>query len=174
MLDTAIRVRPAEPADGPEIRAVVKRAFGRCREAELVEGLRTDGDLALSLVADIVGLAVVGHVGFSRLAIMREAGEVGALALAPLAVLPGWQRRGVGGALVEHGIAACRRTDAAAIVVLGDPAYYPRFGFSAAAAATLSAPFKGAAFMALELRPGLLAGGGRLRYAPAFGIAAPA
>jgi putative acetyltransferase len=72
--------------------------------------------------------------------------------------------------LVREGVAACRRVGSVAIVVLGDPAYYRRFGFRSEAAAGLRAPFSGPAFMALELSPGSLDGGGEVRYARAFGL----
>lgn len=78
------------------------------------------------------------------------------------------RRRGVGRALIRAGIAGCRETAAPAIVVLGHPDYYPRFGFSATLAKPLHAPFSGPAFMALELAPGVLAHAGTVRYPSAF------
>ena len=96
---------------------------------------------------------------------------VPALALAPMAVRPDRQRRGVGSALVRSGIALARDRDWRAVIVLGHQGYYPRFGFSAALAQPLKAPFSGDAFMALELAPGALRGEeGRVTYAPAFGV----
>jgi len=113
---------------------------------------------------------VVGHVLFSALPVTTEAGTLPAAALAPLAVRPDRQRRGVGSALVRRGIGACRERGLGAVVVLGHPGYYPRFGFSPAAG-RLRDPFSaGDAFMALELVPGALAAPGVARYAPAFGL----
>jgi putative acetyltransferase len=111
---------------------------------------------------------IVGHVLFSRLPIEQVGGVVEGAALAPVAVRPEWQRQGIGSALIRHGLAVCRERGIAAIVVLGHPEYYPRFGFSADLAQNLIAPFSGPAFMALELRPGALSGGGTVRYAAAF------
>ena len=94
-----------------------------------------------------------------------------AVALAPLAVLPERQRQGIGSRLVAASIEAARGLGVEAIVVLGHPAYYPRFGFSAAAAQQLASPFSGNAFMALGLVPNSLAGKkGSVHYPSAFGI----
>ena len=113
----------------------------------------------------------LGHVLFSELPIETGGGPLRAAALAPLAVAPEHQRQGIGAALIRAGLEACRNCGVAAAIVLGDPDYYPRFGFSSAAARNLRAPFSGPAFMALELAPGCLDGvTGTLRYAAAFGL----
>jgi putative acetyltransferase len=158
-------IRPATSADQISIHHVVAAAFGREEEARLVDRLRADGDALVELVADEGG-AIAGHVLFSRLSI----GEVVGAALAPLAVAPERQHRGIGETLTRAGIEQCRALGVPAIVVLGHPDYYRRFDFSAALAAPLEAPFSGPSFMATELTPGALAAGGKLRYAPAFGI----
>jgi len=116
------------------------------------------------------GLGLSAHILYSRLLIERAGETLEAAALAPVSVLPGFQRKGLGKALIEAGNARCAALGLPAIIVLGSPDYYPRFGFSPAAAESLHAPFSGAHFMALELRPGALAGGGRVRYAKAFGV----
>jgi putative acetyltransferase len=87
-------------------------------------------------------------------------------------VRPDRQRRGIGGALIRAGLDRARGEGWEAVIVLGDPAYYPRFGFSAAQACHLAAPFSGEAFMALALRPGALDGVGRVVYPPAFDLVA--
>lgn len=158
-------IRPAAPTDSAAIRDVVAAAFGQPDEADLVDRLRADGDALVELVAEDDG-KVIGHILFSRLGI----GPIEGAALAPLAVAPDRQRTGVGVALTEAGLERCRELGVPAIVVLGHADYYPRFGFSAVLARSLEAPFSGPSFMAIELMPGALAGGGRLRYAPAFGI----
>ena len=161
------KVRPEGDADFGAIRTVNREAFGTVAEADLVNALRANGDAALSLVAESES-GVVGHILFSHLPIQGPAREVAAVALAPMSVLPPWQRRGVGSALVRSGLDRCREAGLEAVVVLGHPAYYPRFGFSARLAEPLQAPFSGPAFMALELVPGGLTGGGMVRYPSAF------
>ena len=143
-------------------------AFGRAAEAVLVDRLRADGHVVLSLVA-VDDYRIVGHVLFSRSTITAPGAVLGAIALAPLAVLPDKQGRGIGSALVEHGLAECRRASERAVIVLGDPAYYGRFGFSAELASVLRSPYSGEAFMALELQAGVLSGvAGDVQYPPAF------
>jgi putative acetyltransferase len=162
-------IRDAAPSDYPAIRAVVRHAFGQADEADLVEQLRADGDVLFELVA-ASDVALQGHILYSPLAIERGGETVAAAALAPVSVLPAFQRTGIGTALIEAGNARCADLGLAAILVLGHPGYYPRFGFSAAQAESLEAPFSGPAFMALELAPGALRDGGRVRYAAAFGV----
>jgi putative acetyltransferase len=113
---------------------------------------------------------VVGHVLFGDLPIITPGGPVEALSVAPLAVAPPHQRRGIGSALVEEGLRACRDAGYRIVIVLGHPEFYPRFGFSAKMAEMLRSPFSGPAFMALELVPGALDGvEGEVRYPPPFG-----
>jgi putative acetyltransferase len=160
-------VREAIPRDYPAIRAVVRHAFGQSDEADLVEQLRADGDVLVELVAGD-DTAITGHILYSRLRIERDGETIEAAALAPVSVLPAFQRLGIGKALIEAGDAKCAALGCVAIIVLGHPEYYPQFGYSALAAESLNAPFSGPAFMALALRPGALSG--RVRYAAAFGV----
>lgn len=162
-------IRDAIPQDHAAIRAVIRHAFGQDDEANLVEQLRADGDVLLELV-EASDIAIQGHILYSRLRIERADGALEAAALAPVAVLPAFQSRGVGKALIEAGNARCAALGLDAIIVLGHADYYPQFGFSAAAAESLDAPFSGPHFMALELRPEALRAGGRVRYARAFGV----
>ena len=161
------QVRPEGDGDFGAIRTVNREAFGSEAEADLVDALRADGDAALSLVAESDS-DVIGHILFSNLPIRTSSRDVAAVALAPMSVLPRWQRRGVGTALVRCGLDRCREARLEAVVVLGHPTYYPRFGFSAHLAGPLQAPFSGPAFMALELVPGALNAGGVVRYPGAF------
>lgn len=161
-------IRRAEPRDFPAVRTVITHAFDRADEANLVEQLRANGDVLCELAA-ASDIALQGHILYSRLRIERDSETLEAAALAPASVLPAFQRRGLGGDLIRAGNAHCAEQGCVAIIVLGHADYYPRFGFSAAAAESLEAPFSGPHFMALELRPGALQGG-RVRYAKAFGV----
>lgn len=162
-------IRDATPGDCAAIRQIIRHAFGQEDEADLVEQLRADGDVLVELVA-ASEIALQGHILYSRLTIERPSENLTAAALAPVAVLPAFQRRGIGKALIEAGNARCAALGLDAIIVLGHADYYPQFGFSAAAAESLEAPFSGPHFMALELRPDVLKAGGRVRYANAFGV----
>ncbi len=135
-----------------------------------MDALRSGGYARVSLVAEVDG-RVVGHILFSDVPILTDGGTVPALSLAPMAVLPEHQRKGIGTALVRRGLEACRQQGHRAVVVLGHPDFYPRFGFSARLAVPLSSPFGGReAWMALELAPGALGGvTGWVRYPPPFG-----
>jgi len=164
-----IMIRPAEPRDFPAIRAVIRHAFDNDVEANLVEDLRDAGDVLCEFVA-ASDIAIQGHILYSRLPIARDGETIAAAALAPISVLPHFQKRGLGGELIRAGNARCAELGCAAIIVLGHRDYYPRFGFSAAMAESLEAPFSGPDFMALELTPGVLRDGGRVRYAAAFGV----
>lgn len=162
-------MRVASAADFAAIRAVLRHAFPANEEADLVEQLRADGDVLVELVA-ATDIAIQGHIFYSPLAIERDGATLKAAALAPVAVLPAFQNKGLGGELIRAGNARCAELGLDAIVVLGHAEYYPRFGFSARTAESLQAPFSGPHFMALELKPGILKDGGKVRYAKAFGV----
>lgn len=156
------------------IAALNRAAFGGEEEVEIIDRLRRDGLFALSLV-ERDAEPVVGHILFSELDVSVDGRPVRAVALAPMAVPPARQRAGIGTRLVQHGLSMLKDRGYEAVIVLGHPGYYPRFGFSATLAAKLAAPFTGAAFMALELKPGALAGtSGAVRYPRAFRIDLPA
>jgi predicted N-acetyltransferase YhbS len=163
-------IRPETAADHEAVRHVNRLAFGQDDEARIVDALRNGGHSRVSLVAEVES-RVVGHILFSDLPILTDNNTVPALSLAPMAVLPEFQRKGVGSALVRKGLEVCRGTGHRIVVVLGHPAFYPRFGFSAKLAEPLTSPFGGrAAWMALDLVPGALAGvSGWVRYPPPFG-----
>ena len=168
--DEVLRVREELTRDRVGIRKLNRAAFGGNMEENLVDRLRKDGDFVASLVA-VFGNAVVGHVLFSRLAILGSEKSISAAALAPMAVLPDRQREGIGTRLIQTGLALCRSRGVEAVFVLGHPTYYPRFGFSAETARGVAAPFSGDVFMALELKRGVLKTDGlTLTYPPAFGL----
>lgn len=164
-----LTIRPETGGDVAAIREVEEAAFGQPDEADLVDRLRDDGEVLLSLVAEVDG-RIEGHILFTRLWI--DPGSVPAVALAPLAVSPTWQRRGIGGRLIEAGLEVLRQQDERIVFVLGHPSYYPRFGFEADKASLLESPFPRESYMALELVPWALDGiRGRVRYPAAFGLA---
>lgn len=145
-------------------------AFGQEDEARLVDALRAGGHARISLVAEEEGRGV-GHILFSDLPIITKGGVVPALSLAPMAVIPSHQRRGIGSLLVWGALRACRDAGHRIVVVLGHPGFYPRFGFSARLAERLGSPYSGPAFMAAELVPGALEGvEGEVRYPPPFSL----
>lgn len=163
-------IRPETDADHAAVARCVQEAFGGEDEVRLIEGLRAAGDVLVEQVA-VDGEAVVGHVLFSTLGVEVDGTPVRAAALAPLAVRLDRQRLGIGALLVEAGLAACRDIGIEAVIVVGDPGYYGRFGFASEMARNLQAPFSGEAFMALELKPGVLNGrAGTVRYAAAFDL----
>src|SRR5689334_17760531 len=166
----SLTIREELDADRQAIRDVNRLAFGQDDEARLVDALRDGGFARVSLVAEVEG-RVVGHILFSDLTILTDNGTVPALSLAPMAVLPEYQRKGIGSALVRKGLEACREQGHRIVVVLGHPEFYPRFGFSAKSAEPLSSPFGGRdSWMALELVADALAGvSGWVRYPPPFG-----
>ena len=163
-------VRSENTEDHSTVRSVNEAAFRRSDEADLVERLWSEGVVLASLVAELKG-RVVGHILFSRMSIDTDHAAIPAVALAPMAVLPEYQRRAIGGQLIRCGLDLLRRRGEHVVVVLGHPDYYPRFGFSAERAGSLESPFPRNGFMALELIPNALDGvRGKVRYPTAFGL----
>jgi len=154
------------------VRSVNLAAFGQDDEADLVDRLQHEGVILLSLVAlTVTERQIVGHILFSRMWIETANRPVPAVALAPMAVLPGHQRQGVGGRLIRSGLDWLRDRGEHIVIVLGHPDYYPRFGFSTEKARTLESPFPPYAFMATELSANALDGiCGRVRYPAAFSL----
>ena len=164
----SISIRLERSDDVAAIGAVNRAAFAGDAEARLVDALREAGHVRLSLVAEDAG-RVIGHILFSEMWIDAAGGALDALALAPMAVVPERQRQGVGTALVRRGLEHCADAGHRIVLVVGHPAYYPRFGFSRESARRLDSPYQGDAFMALELAPGALAGvSGTVRSPPPF------
>lgn len=128
-------IRPERPADAEAIRALTAAAFAGLphsdgSEPRIIESLRQGGDLVLSLVTELVAEQgeIVGHIAFSPVTITD--GSPDWFGLGPLSVAPRHQRRGIGASLARQGIATMRERGAHGIVLLGDPAYYERFGFA--------------------------------------------
>jgi len=151
------------------VKAVCLAAFENEGEGRLVEGLLKSGDEVISLGATVDD-QLVGHILFSPVTVLAGS-EDPLVGLGPMAVLPAWQRKGVGTTLVEAGLERCRAAKYGGVVVLGHPAYYPRFGFRPAVewGIVCKYPAPPEAFMALELAPGGLdRASGMLHYHPLF------
>lgn len=166
---TGYVIRPEQPGDERAIYGLVQRAFvGRPfsdgDEQDLVDDLRADGDLVLSLVAERRAGRIIGHIGFSPATIGNRL--CGWVQMAPVAVDPDCQRRGIGTALIQSGIAQMQDRGAHGIAVLGDPAYYERFGFAVIAGIVALLPEERPYLRAMVLHQP--APTGVLRYAPAF------
>ncbi|MFW5633750.1 MAG: GNAT family N-acetyltransferase [Erythrobacter sp.] len=164
----AITIRPEAPGDEEAIRDLTSAAFEGVQHSDgsepaIVDRLRRDGDLALSLVAqDETG--IVGHIAFSRVTISDGAQRW--YGLAPVSVWPELHHRGVGGTLVRRGIADLAERGARGIVLLGEPDYYARFGFRHEPQLVYPGP-PPEYFQCLLLEGDLPRG--EVSYAPAFG-----
>lgn len=165
-----VNVRPEEPHDVEAVHRLNRLAFGSEEEAVLVDVLRAGGKITLALVAEHLD-RVVGHIVFSPMTFEPARDRLSPVGLAPMAVLPDFQRQGIGSLLVESGLEACRVSGHDCVFVLGHPDYYPRFGFRPASSFDVRSSYDvpDEAFMALELRPGALSGvSGVVRYQPEF------
>src|SRR4030095_6758493 len=165
-----LTIRAETPEDIPAIHHINTAAFGQANEADLVDALRWHNALTISLIAVQDG-RLVGHIAFSPVTITSDTATIEALGLGPMAVLPAYQRRGIGSKLVEAGLTACHHTPYGVVVVLGHPHYYPRFGFTPAQPLGIvwehDAPEE--AFMVQEMPEGSLAQTrGVVKYRPEF------
>ena len=163
-------IRAEQDKDRAAVHAVNASAFETPSEANLVDALREQAQPAVSLVAEDDG-AIVGHIMFTPVSLSGHPG-LKVMGLAPMAVAPEHQRKGIGSALVRAGLEQCRQIGFAAVVVLGHPAYYPRFGFLPSTRFGIGSEYDVAeeVFMAMELQPAALSGkAGTIQYHPAFG-----
>lgn len=164
-------IRAESKADIPQIDAVHQAAFPGDDEARLVKALRKRHDLAASLVAEVDG-QVVGHVALSPMRLADQAGIRGLMGLAPIAVRPAFQGRGIGSALVEQALREAANLGGRAVFLLGDPAFYARFGFSPAADAGFSSDYGSGPEFMLATIPGREPPAewtGRVTFCDAFG-----
>ena len=170
-MNEPVRIRREEQDDSQAIRHVHSQAFDGNIEARLVDMLRDAGHVVLSLVA-IAGDRIVGHVLFSPMTVEPHPGESRWAALGPIGVLPGHQGQGIGSRLVREGLAGCRARGFEAVVLLGAPGYYSRFGFVRASDFGLTSEYgSGPEFQAVELTKGALSASGEtrlVRFAPEF------
>lgn len=163
-------IRRETPEDIESIRRVNEKAFGQDNESRLVDKLRNRGFLIISLIAVHDG-EIVGHIAFSLVEVKTERASCGAIALAPMAVIPACQRRGIGSQLVRAGLEECRRSGCEAVFLVGHPEYYPRFGFVPARHKGFDCEFEAPddAWMVFELKKGALAGKrGKVTFQPEF------
>lgn len=166
-------IRPEAPGDVQAIHRVEVAAFGQGDEAKLVDQLRAHNAHTLSLVAELHN-EIVGHILFTPVTIEGEDATVNALGLAPLAVMPGHQNKGIGSALVETGLERCRKTGHLLVFVVGHVTYFPRFGFRPAVPLGFDCDYVShegpvGHFMVTELMAGALRGQcGYVRFRPEF------
>lgn len=168
----SVLIRPETPADIASVFAVHAAAFETDAEARLVNAIREAGGATVSLVAEQDG-EVVGHILFSPVTLENASSTLHFTGLAPVGVLPSHQRHGIGGRLIHAGLEECRKLGIGGCVLLGDPGYYSRFGFQAAATHGLRCVYDAPpeAFQALELTPGAFHGlSGTVHYHPAFSM----
>lgn len=162
-------IRAEEPGDWDAVRAVNVSAFATPEEANLVDALRGRAKRCVSLVAENEG-AIVGHIMFSPVTLSGHP-ALGIMGLAPMAVSPAHQRQGIGSALVRAGLEQCQLLGIGAVVVLGHPAYYPRFGFLPSTRFDIRCEYEVPedVFMVMELAAGFLRGSvGTIKYHAAF------
>lgn len=166
------RVRLETVRDIGAVRSLNDAAFGTTVEGSLVDAVRGVRG-SISLVATLAD-GVVGHILFTPVTLNPSGGKIAGLG--PMAVHPDHQRHGIGSQLVRAGLDRCRLDGYDAVVVVGHPAYYPRFGFLPARTRGLRCEFAvpDDAFMVLELTPNAVAKGGTVRYLPEFAMAADA
>jgi putative acetyltransferase len=167
---TLIIIREERPEDIATIRLVNLEAFGQPQEANLIEMLRTNGGILLSLVATYHS-QVIGHILYSPVTAGFSENKIGGAGLGPMAVLPEYQRQGVGGKLIEFGITRLKQSGCPFIVVLGHVDYYARFGFRSASDYGLKCEWSvpDNAFMALVLDESKIGGlSGLAKYRAEF------
>ncbi len=169
-ISRAVLIRGERSEDYPAIRRIHTLAFGCTYEGMLVDALREAAESYISLVAIMDG-EVVGHIFLSPVSIESVDGESVAFGLGPRAVLPEYQRQGIGSQLVRQGLEMCLRIGQSVVLVLGHPKYYPRFGFVPAHTRGLHCEYAvpDEDFMVIELTPGALRGRtGLVKYLPEF------
>jgi len=160
-MDQEIIIRYEQPGDEKAISKVNDLAFGQPNEGKLIEALRRRKEFVdrLSIVAEYKA-DIIGHILFFPVSIRMEKGTRKTLSLAPLAVVPKYQGKGIGGKLILRGLKEARVLGFKSVVVLGHSDYYPRFGFTKASEWGIYCPFRAPddTFMAIELVEGGLEG----------------
>ncbi len=171
MNESVIEVRFEQPKDIEEVRLLNDMAFGQPEEGRIVDKLRKSCKGILSLVA-ISNNKVIGHILFSPVTIETQSGVIEGMGLAPMAVLPELQNKGIGSKLVKEGLRIINTTKCPFVIVLGHEKYYPRFGFQRASKYGLKSQWEGVpdeAFMVIILNDSVMKGAsGIVRYRDEF------
>ena len=147
MNELHVKIRSEESGDESAIGEVTEQAFegsefGYNGEARLIDELRSQNAATISLVAEVSD-RIVGHILFSPATIELKDHCSKGLGLAPVSVLPEFQRRGIGAKLIEAGLEIAAARDCEFVIVLGHPEYYPKFGFASASASNVGCEFEG-------------------------------
>jgi predicted N-acetyltransferase YhbS len=166
-------IRREKKEDFNSINEVNEQAFKQKDESELIKRIRASKNFIpdLSLVAEVNG-KIIGHILFSKIKIIGVK-EYESLALAPMAVLPEFQNKGIGRKLIKEGLKKARELGFNSVIVVGHHDYYPRFGFERASKWNIKCPFEvpNEAFLAIELKDGALTEkSGIVEYPKEFGI----
>lgn len=167
-----VEIKEETAGDFPAVYNVHSTAFGRKEEARLTDRLRLSNAYIpqLSLVAILEG-KVVGHIMFTKIDIINDENIIQSLSLAPMAVIPEMQGKGIGGQLVRYGLTKAKELGYKSVIVLGHKDYYPRFGFVSTQKWQIKPPFNVPAntFMGLELDENSLSNAaGTVKYADEF------
>lgn len=169
-----LEIRSDTKEEQTTVYEITKAAFSRDNEAKLVDLLRKREDFIpeLSLIAETNDHQLVGHILFSQISVVQDdAHKHKSLALAPISVLPSFQKQGIGKKLIEYGLQKAKELGFTSVIVLGHKDYYPKFGFQAAEKWNIKAPFEVSSecFMAIELTPNALEGvSGTVKYPEEF------
>jgi len=155
-----IKIREERAEDHEVVREIIDKAFGQPEEGRIVDKIRESCEETISLVA-VEGEKVVGHIFFSPALIKHNGKTIKGMGLAPMAVHPDYQNKGIGSLLVKDGIKRVRHTGCPFIIVLGHDKYYPRFGFEKASMYGIKPQWDGVpaeAFMVMILDKEKMAG----------------
>jgi putative acetyltransferase len=161
-----VEIRRESPGDALQVRLVNELAFGGAAEAEVIDRLREPCSEFVSLVA-VLDDRIIGHILFTPAVLVSNQRRVAGMGLAPLAVLPEYQNRGIGGELVRAGLLEMQTSACPFVIVLGHPGYYPRFGFKIASTYGIHSEYEGVpdeAFMIIVFDQGVMPPDGAVAY----------